>query len=81
MTTDIKELYTIYLAAEKAADDAATEAFKAAERSDQNKGYSNHTDTTYELSVAAGIKADEAKDNYIQATQHLRNLTNQGEIL
>ena len=73
MTTDIKELYTIYIAAEKAADDATTEAFKAAERSDQSKGYSNHADAMYELSIAAGIKADEAKDNYITT---LHNLTN-----
>ena len=78
MSIDIKELHDIYIAAEKVADDVATEAFKAAERSDQSKGYTNHADAMYELSIAAGIKADKAKDNFMNT---LNNLTNQGEIL
>ena len=77
----VKELHDIYITAEKVADDATTEAFKAAERSDQNKGYTNQATTAYELSIAAGIKAEEAKDNFTQALKHLKNLTNQGEIL
>ena len=72
----IKELHDIYIAAEKVAEDATTEAFRAADTSDKYKGYTNHSDAMYELSIAAGIKADQAKDNFTQALKHLKNLTN-----